>query len=150
MDNDKKIVGKYGFFIKTAALFIPLVCQTDLSFDRTRDAVDGDSACGSDQRPAPTATYEVSGTAQILRGDGTTRTDEASEAEIDALFKDAIVFDWQIGPLSGDPQPGDTTYSGKGWFSKLTTSWPLKEMATFDWTLAVTGEYDTDVEPATT
>lgn len=145
---DKPIIGTYGLLIKSASTFIPMVCQIDLSFDRTRDVIRTVTKCGATKRPNPFPDYEISGTAQlVLSSDGTPFTNKASEEAIDQLFQDATEFDWQIGPLDGTPVPGDVVYAGKGFFSDLSTSYPTEEEATFDFTLAVIGNYTKTVEP---
>jgi hypothetical protein len=148
---EREIVGTYGLLIKTGETFIPLVCQTDLNFDRSRGSIAAPSKCDPNKKiPNPTGDYELSGTLQILLSDGDGFDAKASEAEVDALFKNRTVFDWQIGPLSGEPQPGDIIYSGKGWLSNLSSKYPTADLATNDFTLVVTGEYATDIEPALT
>ena len=147
-----EIIGTYGLFIKTASTFIPLVCQTDLKFSRSRGKIAAPSKCDPNKKiPNPQADYELTGSLQVLLSDdGDPLEGKASEAELDQLFRDMTVFDWQIGPISGEPVPGDVLYSGKGWFSNLDSSYPVTELATADFTLAVTGEYTQDREPATT
>lgn len=144
---ERDILGTYGLLIKTVATFIPMVCQTDLTFDRSRDVIQSVTKCGRKKRPSPFADYELSGTAEVLLSDGVAFTSKASEAEIDRLFANQTEFEWQIGPLSGTPVPGDITYSGRGFFSDLSTSYPTEETATFDFTLAVVGDYTQSVEP---
>lgn len=152
MAERKPEVGSIGVFIKTAADFLVLVCQTDLTFDRSRDAIDANSKCGPDQIPSNNPTYEISGTAQIFLGD----TDDAefdgkaSEALMDQLLRSKATFDWKIGPLSGVPVPGDVTYTGTGFLSNLSSSFPNEDASTFDFTISVRGEYTQEIEPATT
>lgn len=152
MAERKPEVGSIGVFIKTGISFIVLVCQTDLTFDRSRDAIDANSKCGPDQIPSNNPTYEISGTAQILLGD----TDDAefnskgSEALLDQLMRNKTTFDWKIGPLSGVAVPGDVVYEGEGFLSNISTSFPNEDASTFDFTISVRGEYTQTIEPATT
>ncbi|CAL1518204.1 hypothetical protein [Chitinophaga sp. MM2321] len=131
---------------------ILLVCQVEHTFDRSRDAIDAGSKCGPDNLPGDTPTFEISGTAQILLGD----TDEAvfngklSEAKMDEFFRGKTVFAWAMGPASGVPVPGDVTYSGNGFLTSLSTTYSNNEVATFDFTISVKGDYSQDIEPATT
>ncbi len=146
--SERGIIKTVGLLIKTGETFIPLVCQTDLTFDRTRDVIKSVTKCGTKKQPNPSPDYEVSGTAEVLLGDGEEFTTKASEAKVDELFRNATEFEWQIGPLSGTPVPGDITYAGKGFFSDLSTSYPTEENATFDFTLAVVGDYTQEEEPS--
>lgn len=152
MAERKPAIGSIGVFIKTGLDFLVLVCQTDLTFDRSRDAVDANSKCGPDQIPSNNPTYEISGTAQILLSDDDNPEfdNKASEALADQLFRDKTNFDWKIGPLSGMVVPGDTIYEGTGFLSSLSTSYPNEDAATFDFTITVRGEYTQTIEPATT
>lgn len=144
--------GSYGVFIKTGANFLVLVCQTDLTFDRSRDTIDANSKCGPNQIPSNNPTYEISGTAQVLLSDDDDPEfdSQASEALVDQLFRSKTEFDWKIGPLSGIAVPGDVVYEGDGFFSNLSTSYPNEDVATFDFTISVKGEYEQEIEPATT
>jgi predicted secreted protein len=144
--------GSYGVFIKTGADFLVLVCQTDLTFDRSRDTINAPSKCGPKQIPSNNPTYEISGTAQVLLSDDDEEvfSDKASEAFADTLFVNKTIFDWKIGPLSGIVAPGDVVYEGSGFFSNLSTSYPNEDVATFDFTIGVDGEYTKTIEPATT
>ncbi|WP_343692764.1 hypothetical protein [Chitinophaga sp.] len=145
---ERNIVGTYALSIKSGATFVLLVCETDDTFDRSRDSIDAASKCDPGKKvPNPTITYEVTGSAQVLLSDGEGFTTKASEAEVDALFRNMTVFDWKLGPLSGNPVPGDVTYSGSGFFSKLSTSYPTAEVAKFDFTITGTGSYTQTIEP---
>lgn len=153
MAERKPQIGTIGLLIDTGTPPpIVLVCQTDLTFDRSRDVVDANSKCGPDQQPANTATYEVSGTAQILLGDDDEAifSGKASEALLDQYFRAKTKFNWIIGPLSGVEVPGDVVYNGVGFLSNLSTSYPNEDVATFDFTLSVVGEYTQVITPATT
>lgn len=156
MAERKPAVGSIGVFIKTGVAYIVLVCQTDLTFDRSRDAIDANSKCGPDQIPSNNPTYEISGTAQILLGDDDaaeipdTPLNKGSEALLDQLMRNKTTFDWKIGPLEGNPVPGDVVYEGSGFLSNLSTAWPNEDASTFDFTIAVRGEYTQTIEPATT
>lgn len=129
-----------------------LVCQVEHNFDRSRDSIDANSKCGPDTIPGDAPTYEISGTAQILLGD----TDDGvfnqklSEARMDQLFRSKSVFPWIMGPASGIPIPGDVTYSGNGFLTSLSTTYPNNDVATFDFTISVKGEYTQEIEPETT
>lgn len=152
MAERKPELGSIGIFIKSGVTFLVIVCQTDLTFDRSRDTVDANTKCGPDQLPSNNATYEISGAGQIWLGD----TEEAefntkgSEAFLDQLLRDKTTFDWRIGPLSGVAVPGDVVYEGSGFISNLSASWGNDEAATFDFTIGVRGEYTQTIEPATT
>ena len=152
MAERKPEVGSIGILIKTGADFLVLVCQTDLTFDRSRDTIAANSKCGPDQIPSNNPTYEISGTAQVLLSDDDNPEfdSKASEALADQLFRNKTQFEWQIGPLSGIPVPGDVVYEGTGFFSNLSTAFPNEDVATFDFTIAVRGEYTQTIEPATT
>lgn len=152
MAERKPAAGSVGVFIKTGAQFLILVCQTDLTFDRSRDTINANSKCGADQIPANTATYEISGTAQIwlFDNDDPESSTKLSEAAADRLLVNKTIFDWKIGPLSGLSVPGDVVYDGSGFFSNLSTSWPNEDVATFDFTIGVKGEYNQTIEPETT
>lgn len=129
-----------------------LVCQVEHNFDRTRDSIDANSKCGPDTIPGDAPTYEISGTAQILLGDtdDSVFTGKLSEAKMDSLFRAKTVFQWTMGPASGVPVPGDVTYSGDGFLTSLSTTYPNNDVATFDFTISVKGEYLQDIEPETT
>ncbi len=43
--------------------------------------------------------YSISGTAQVILGDGETMADKVSEAVVDQLGRNRQVFDWMMGPL---------------------------------------------------
>lgn len=146
---EREIIGTYALSIKTATVFLMLVCQTDLKFSRSRGTINAPSKCDPNKKiPNPAADYEITGSLQVLLPDGVAFTDpKASEAELDKLFRDATIFDWKIGPMSGTPVPGDVIYSGKGWFSNLDTDYPTTDLAKSDFTLAVTGEYEQDRTP---
>lgn len=152
MAERKPEIGSIGIFVKTESQFLALVCQTDLTFDRSRDTVDANSKCGPDQLPANTITVEISGTAQVFLfdDDNPETPTKLSEAAADRLIVNATTFQWKIGPLSELPIPGDVTYDGNGFFTNLSTSWPNADVATFDFTIAVRGEYNQEIEPATT
>lgn len=152
MAERKPEIGSVGIFVKSGVTFLILVCQTDLNFDRSRDVVDGNTKCGPDQIPSNNATYEISGTAQIFlfdNDDPETAT-KLSEAAADRMLVNKDIFEWKIGPLSGVQVPGDVVYDGEGFFSNLSTSWGNDDPASFDFTIAVKGQYDQTIEPATT
>lgn len=156
MAERKPEIGSIGIFIKTGVDFLVLVCQTDLTFDRSRDTIDANTKCGPDQLPSNNATYEISGSAQIWLGDTDdaeipdTPNNKGSEALLDQLIRNKTTFDWKIGPLSGTPVPGDVVYEGSGFLSNLSSSWGNDDPATFDFTIGVRGEYTQTIEPATT
>lgn len=149
---EREIIGKYGLAIKTSTVFLMLVCQTDLKFSRSRGVINAPSKCDPNKKiPSPTGDYELTGSLQVLLPDGVSLSDaRASEAELDQIFRDITIFDWKIGPISDQPEPGDVIYSGKGWFSKLDTDYPTADLAKSDFTLSVTGEYSQLRIPATT
>jgi hypothetical protein len=152
MAERKPDVGSIGVFIKTASQFLILVCQTDLTFDRSRDTIDANTKCGPDQIPSNNPTFEISGTAQVwlFDDDNPESATKLSEAGADRLLVNKTVFEWKIGPLSGVQVPGDVVYSGEGFFTNLSTSWGNEDAASFDFTISIKGQYDQEIEPATT
>ncbi|SKA29765.1 Phage tail tube protein [Chitinophaga eiseniae] len=156
MAERKPEIGSIGVFISATLsdtpVYIIMVCQTDLTFSRSRDVVDANSKCGPDQLPANTMTTEITGTSQILLGD----TDQpifggkASEALMDELVRNRTTINWKIGPLSGIEVPGDVVKEGTGFVSSLDTSYPNDDVATFDFTITAKGDYTQTIEPATT
>lgn len=146
---ERKVNGKdVVISIKTAATFLLMVCQVEHNFERTWDPIPADSKCGPDQLPNDVGQYSISGTAQVLLGDGPTMPDKISEAVVDQLGRNRQVFEWKMGPAAAVPVPGDITYGGNGFFSSLSTSYPNGDVATFDFTLTVKGEYTQTIEPA--
>lgn len=152
MAERKPEIGSIGIFIKTGVNFLILVCQTDLTFDRSRDTVDANTKCGPDQLPSNNATYEISGSAQVylFDNDNPETATKLSEAAADRMLVNKDIFEWKIGPLSGVQVPGDVVYDGQGFFTNLSTSWGNDDPATFDFTIGVKGEYTQEIEPATT
>jgi hypothetical protein len=71
-----------------------------------------------------------------------------SEAIVDQLGRNRETFEWKMGPASAVPVPGDVTYGGNGFFSSLSTTYPNADVATFDFTITVKGEYTQTIEPA--
>lgn len=146
---ERKINGKSVVIsIKQGAAFVLLVCQVEHNFDRSWEPIPANSKCGDDQLPPDTGSYSISGTAQVLLGDGPTIPDKISEAVVDQLGRAKQVFDWKMGPAAAVPVPGDVIYTGQGFFSNLNTSYPTGDVATFDFTITVKGEYEQDIEPA--
>lgn len=144
--------GDVVLFITEGGVDLLLVCQVEHNFDRSNDTIDANSKCGPDTLPGGNPAFEISGTAQVLLGD----TDDVvfaskfSEAKMDTLLTAKTVFDWKMGPASGVPIPGDVTYSGKGFLTNLSTSYPNNDVATFDFTISVKGQYTKEIEPETT
>lgn len=146
---ERKINGKdVVISIKQGATFLLLVCQVEHNFDRSWDPIDANSKCGPDQLPNDVGDYSISGTAQVLLGDGPTMTGKMSEAIVDQLGRNRETFEWKMGPAAAVPVPGDVTYSGNGFFSSLSTTYPNADVATFDFTITVKGEYTQTIEPA--
>lgn len=154
-ERDLKI-GTYGLFISAVLadnpVYLVMVCQTDLSFSRTRDVIDATSKCGPKQLPANAVLSELTGTSQVIFDDGgdVIFGGRASEALCDQLMRSADTFNWKIGPLDGTEIAGDVIYEGEGFFSSLDTSYPAADVATFDFTLTVLGDYTQDVIQPTT
>jgi len=126
-----------------------LACEVDHNFDRSRAEINADNKCGKNRIPNPNMDASISGTGQVMinpaGGDITTKI---SEAKLDQLMRSATVFSWVLGPKSGVPAPGDVTYSGQGWFNQLNTAYTTDGVATFDFSITVSGDYTQEIEPA--
>lgn len=150
-EQGKPKVGSIAIFIKTATEYLLFKCNTDLTFTRSRDTIDASSKCGPDQIASANATYEISGSGQVWLFGGATpgSTTELSEAEADRLLVNNTKFSWKIAKLKEEEVvPGDVEYDGQGFFTNLATTWPNDQVSTFDFTIAVSGEYNQVITPA--
>lgn len=111
-----------------------IVCLTSNGINISTDTINSSSKCGTSSSPG-TQTMDVPFEGNYMKNlDGT----DISGADLFTLAKEKTNFSWIQGTaaaISGSPATGDDTYTGTGFISSLSITFP-EGVATFSGTIS--------------
>lgn len=150
---DKKIQGQFGILYKwdadegTTGAYVPLICMTTNTFNRSMDiTTDDPTKCNPDntEKSAGINDYSVTGSAQIVDMEGATDRQSFFELKkvFDAREKANYKYDYNADGANAD------TYVEyfEAFITDLPATQEVNVKSTFDITLEITGGVS-DVDP---